>query len=521
VEHPASYASLSPVRFLLRSARVWGDQVATVSSGASRTYAEMRADVERLAGALVARGVQAGDRVATVLPNVAAMLDLHFAVTGIGAVLVPLNTRLTAPEYAQILEHSGTRLAVVDAGVRDVVAQASDGLGEPPQLLVVGDGLDYLGDASPEPVAVTAQPEDALLSINYTSGTTGRPKGVVYSHRGAYLHALGVIAEAGLAPTARYLWTLPMFHCNGWAFTWAVTAMGARHVCLPRVEPDTIWELLHDEGITHLCGAPTVMTMLADAPQARALEDPAQVFLGGAPPSPALLERARGLGLRITHLYGLTETYGPIAVCAWRAEWDGRPAEEQARLRARQGVGTVVSEGLRVVDEAMADVPADGRTEGEVVMRGNNVMLGYYRDPEATADALRGGWLHSGDVGVMHPDGYVELRDRLKDVVISGGENISTIEVEHALQEHPAVGEVAVVGMPHERWGETPVAFVTVRPGAELSADELESFVRDRLAGFKVPREIHLRDELPKTATGKIQKFVLRDEAAGPGSGSS
>jgi fatty-acyl-CoA synthase len=516
VEHAASYAPLSPVRFLLRSAEVWGDQVATVAGGRSRTYAEMLADVQRLAGLLVARGIAAGDRVATVLPNVPAMLDLHFAVTGIGAVLVPMNTRLTAPEYAHILDHSGTRLVVAGAESGETVEQALGEVGGAPPLLTVGDGLGYLppADASAEPVAVTAQPEDAMLSINYTSGTTGRPKGVVYSHRGAYLHALGVIAEARLEATARYLWTLPMFHCNGWAFTWAVTAMGARHVCLPRVEPAAIWELLHEEGITHLCGAPTVMTMLADAPQARPLGRPAQVFLGGAPPSPALLERARGLGLRITHLYGLTETYGPIAVCAWRAEWDDRPAGEQARLRARQGVGTVVSEGLRVVDADLHDVPADGTTEGEVVMRGNNVMLGYYRDPEATAEALRGGWLHSGDVGVMHPDGYVELRDRLKDVVISGGENISTIEVEQALQEHPAVGEVAVVGMPHERWGETPVAFVTVRPGQELSTDELGAFARERLAGFKVPRQIHFRDALPKTATGKIQKFVLREEAA-------
>jgi fatty-acyl-CoA synthase len=450
--------------------------------------------------------VQRGDRVAVALPNVAAMLDCHFAVTGLGAVLVPLNTRLTAPEYRHILEHSGSRLVVVGEIAREVIEEAGA-----PELLVVGEGLDYLDEAA-EPVAIAAQPEHALLSINYTSGTTGRPKGVMYSHRGAYLHALGVIAEARLAPTSRYLWTLPMFHCNGWA----VTAMGARHVCLPKVEPALIWRLLHDEGITHLCGAPTVMSMLADAAEAQPLDRPAEVFLGGAPPSPALLERARGLGLHITHLYGLTETYGPIAVCAWRADWDGRPPEEQARLRARRGVGTVVSEGLRVVDEELRDVPADGETEGEVVMRGNNVMLGYYRDPEATEDALRGGWLHSGDVGVLHPDGYVELRDRLKDVVISGGENISTIEVEQALQEHPAVGEVAVVGMPHEKWGETPVAFVTPRPGEAVEPDALVAFARERLAGFKVPREIHVRDELPKTATGKIQKFVLREEAQRP-----
>jgi fatty-acyl-CoA synthase len=516
VSDSASHASLSPVRFLLRSARVWGDQVATVSGDRSRTYATMLADVERLAGALTARGVQAGDRVATALPNVAAMLDLHFAVTGIGAVLVPMNTRLTAPEYAHILEHSGSRVVVAGDAAHDILARALETLDDPPALMRARDGLDYLGgsDAGAAPVPVAAQAEDALLSINYTSGTTGRPKGVMYSHRGAYLHALGVIAEARLSPTARYLWTLPMFHCNGWAFTWAVTAMGARHVCLPQVEPAAIWGLLRDEGITHLCGAPTVMTMLADAEQARPLERPAEVFLGGAPPSPALLERARGLGLHITHLYGLTETYGPIAVCAWRADWDALPADEQARLRARQGVGTVVSEGLRVVDDHLRDVPADGTSEGEVVMHGNNVMLGYYRDEAATAEALRGGWLHSGDVGVMHPDGYVELRDRLKDVVISGGENISTIEVEQTLQEHPAVGEVAVVGVPDERWGETPVAFVTPRPGQSPSAEELVAFARERLAGFKVPRTIHVRDELPKTATGKIQKFVLREEAA-------
>jgi fatty-acyl-CoA synthase len=505
----ASFAPLSPVRYLLRSADVWGDQPATVSGDRSRSYAEMLEDVQRLAGALAARGVQPGDRVAVALPNVAAMLDLHFAVTGLGAVLVPLNTRLTAPEYRHILEHSGSRLVVVSATTHAVVEEAGA-----TDLLVVGEGLDYLEDAA-GPGAITAQPEDTLLSINYTSGTTGRPKGVMYSHRGAYLHALGVIAEARLEPTSRYLWTLPMFHCNGWAFTWAVTAMGARHVCLPKVEPAPIWRLLHGEGITHLCGAPTVMSMLADAREAKPLDRPAEVFLGGAPPSPALLERARGLGLHITHLYGLTETYGPIAVCAWRAEWDERPAEEQARLRARQGVGTVVSEGLRVVDDQLRDVPADGETEGEVVMRGNNVMVGYYRDPDATQEALRGGWLHSGDVGVMHPDGYVELRDRLKDVIISGGENISTIEVEQALQEHPAVAEVAVVGMPHDKWGETPVAFVTPRPGETVEPDALVAFARERLAGFKVPRDIQVRDELPKTATGKIQKFLLREEAAG------
>jgi fatty-acyl-CoA synthase len=354
-------------------------------------------------------------------------------------------------------------------------------------------------------------PDDelSLLSINYTSGTTGEPKGVMYSHRGAYLTALGVIAEAGLDARSVYLWTLPMFHCNGWAYTWAVTAMGGCHVCMKRFDPEHAWELIRQNRVTHFCGAPTVLTMLAEARNAAPLQaQPIRVFVGGAPPSPTLIERAEAMNMRVTHLYGLTETYGPISVCAWNPDWDARDDKEQARLRARQGVATVVTPPIRVVDDQMRDVPPDGKTLGEVVMRGNNVMIGYYNDPDATERAFAGGWFHSGDLGVMHPDGYIELRDRAKDIIISGGENISTIEVEQALQSHDAVSEVGVVGVPDEKWGEAAKAVVVAR--APVTAQELRDHVRARLAGFKVPRQIEFVEELPKTSTGKIQKFKLR-----------
>lgn len=506
-----SQAPLSPIRYLQRSATVWADQIAVGFEGASTTYKALLERVERLAGGLRTIGVEPGDRVATLLPNVPAMLELHFAVPGCGAVLVPMNTRLSVGEYVYILGHSGARLLVADPGLRETAEAAIARLAEPPRLLVAEDGKEYGALASEsERLPLVAEDEGALLSINYTSGTTGQPKGVMYTHRGAYLHALGVVAEARLDCSSAYLWTLPMFHCNGWAFIWAVTSMGGRHECLRDFDTAAVWRLLREQGITHLCGAPTVLTMLTEAPEAAPLDRPVQVFVGGAPPSPALLERAHELGMRVTHLYGLTETYGPLVVCAWRPAWNDLPASVQARLQARQGVGTVVTEPLRVVDAEMRDVPADGETMGEVVMRGNNVTLGYYRDPEATANACAGGWFHSGDLGVMHPDGYIELRDRLKDIVISGGENISTIEVEQALVAHPNVLEAAVIGVPHERWGEVPKAFVAVRPGSSLSVEELQEFARQRLALFKVPKEIEFLDELPKTATGKIQKFVLR-----------
>jgi acyl-CoA synthetase (AMP-forming)/AMP-acid ligase II len=430
-------------------------------------------------------------------------------------VLVPLNTRLAADDYAYILGHAEPRAIVAHPSRREVLEEALARMeGERPRVVWDDGGYDDLLAASDPGDLRHPADERGLISINYTSGTTGRPKGVMTTHRGAYLHALGVIAEAGLTARSNYVWTLPMFHCNGWAYPWAVTAQGAQHLCLGEVVPAEIWRLLHEEGGTHLCAAPTVVTMLLSAAEAARVPEPVQVFVGGAPPAPTMLERAARLNLHVTHLYGLTESYGPIAVCAWNPDWDGEPGERQARLRARQGVSTVVSEPMRVVDEDMRDVPRDGETLGEVVLRGDNVMTGYYRDADATREAFRGGWFHTGDLGVMHRDGYVELRDRLKDIVISGGENIATIEVEQALVAHPAVSEAAVVGAPDERWGEVPVAFVTVRAGQDLDPEELIAFARERLARFKVPKRIVVVDELPKTGTGKIQKFELRGKVS-------
>src|SRR4051812_22682122 len=500
-----SSSVLTPLRFLERSARVWRDRPAVVDGKKSWTYAEHDERVRRAAAAVRHElEIGEGDRVAVLLPNVHSMLELHYAVPGVGGVLVPLNTRLADKEYDYILEHCGAKVLVADRELDTDLRVVS--LDEYEELIQAAD-----------PVEALERPEDerTMISINYTSGTTGKPKGVMTNHRGAFLHALGVIAEARLTPRSSYLWTLPMFHCNGWAYPWAVTAMGAKHVCLPKVEAKPIWNALTEEGVTHLCAAPTVLTTIVGADEAERLDAPAQVVVGGAPPSPALLEKGAKLNLHITHLYGLTETYGPLAVCAWNPDWYDLDDEEQAKLRARQGVGTVVSERLRVVGEDMEDVPADGETLGEVVMRGDNVMMGYYRDEEATREAFKGGWFHSGDLGVMHPDGYVELRDRLKDVIISGGENIATIEIEQVLMAHPAIAEAAVVGAPDERWGEVPIAFLTTRGATPPDVEELKEFLRARVARFKVPKRMIFLDELPKTGTGKIQKFVLREQAAG------
>ena len=506
---------LTPLAFLERSAAVWAERPAVRDGDRVWTYAAHHERVRRLAGALAGDlGVAPGDRVAALLPNVSALLELHYAVPGVGGVLVPLNTRLAAGDYAYIVEHSGASVVVAATALREPLEDALAQLGAAaPRVVWIGDDYEALiAGAAPRDLEHPGD-ERALLSINYTSGTTGRPKGVMTSHRGAYLHSLGVIAEAGLTPRSAYLWTLPMFHCNGWAYTWAATAMGVTHVCLPAVDPPAIWGALLGEGITHMCAAPTVVTMLLESEHAARCPEPVRLFVGGAPPSPTLLERAAELNIAVTHLYGLTETYGPFAVCAWNPDWDDRPQAEQARLRARQGVSTVVSERLRVVDEQMRDVAPDGATLGEVVMRGNNVMLGYYRDEDASAKAFTGGWFHSGDLAVMHPDGYIELRDRLKDVVISGGENIATIEIEQALTAHPAISEAAVVGRPDEKWGEVPVAFVTTTdPNASLDLADVQEFVRARLARFKVPKAVEVVDELPKTGTGKIQKFVLREK---------
>ena len=506
---------LTPISFLLRSSEVWADRTAVHDGAEEWTYAQHLGRVEQVRSALAREwGIAAGQRVATLLTNRHDMLELHYAVPGAEAVLVPLNTRLSSGDYEYILAHCDASLVVVDESFRSVLDPAVSALGRraPRVAWTGGESNEWEASVASSPPVGLHRPADerSLLSINYTSGTTSRPKGVMTTHRGAYLHSLGVIAEAALDVRSAYLWILPMFHCNGWAYTWAVTAAGARHVCMRQFDPARAWEAMALEHVTHLCAAPTVVVMLLEAPEAAPLDHPVSLFVGGAPPAPSLIERATALNIRVTHLYGLTETYGPIAVCAWNPAWDDLSPAQQARMRSRQGVPTVVSERIRVVDDEMNDVPADGETVGEIVMRGNNVMVGYYRDPDATSTAFRGGWFHTGDVGVMHTDGRIELKDRLKDVIISGGENISSVEVEQVLASHPRVAEVAVVAAPDVKWGEVVCAFVVARAGSELDQDDLIEFARSRLAHFKSPRQVHLVDELPKTGTGKVQKFVLR-----------
>jgi fatty-acyl-CoA synthase len=529
---PPYRSPLTPLSFLYRSLHVYPEKVAVVDGSRRIPYAEFADRVFRLARALQGRGLQPGDRVAVLCRNAQEVLEAHFGVPQAGGVLVPINVRLSAQEVAYILQHSGARFLVAEVGLAELAAAACGSVQPAPLLLWVDlgprhggagaelpegpAGVDYeefLQEGNPDPFPPPVEDEEAVLSINYTSGTTGQPKGVMVTHRGSYLNALGEVIETGLTPESRYLWTLPMFHCNGWNFPYAVTAVGGTHVCVPKVDPGWVFRLVEEEGVTHFCAAPTVLVMLTGAkpdPQYR-FPRPVTVVTAASPPPPSVLEAVEGMGARVVHVYGLTETYGPHTVCAWKREWDARPAPERARLLARQGVGYVHAPELRVVDARMQDVPADGQTLGEVVMRGNNVMRGYYRDPEATARAFEGGWFHSGDLAVVHPDGYIELRDRKKDIIISGGENISSIEVERVLYRHLAVLEAAVVGVPDDRWGEVPKAYVVLRPGQAATEDELVAFCRQHLAHFKCPRRVEFLPELPKTSTGKIQKFVLRE----------
>jgi fatty-acyl-CoA synthase len=501
---------VTPLAFLERSAAAFPERTAVVDGNRRLSWAQLRERVRRLAVALQESGIEKGDRVALLAPNVTELLEAHYGVPASGAVLVAINTRLKGEEVRYILGHSGSRLIVVDPSLAHLVESAPV-----ERVLVTGAGGDYeeflerAREGEPED---RLESEDDTISINYTSGTTGRPKGVMYTYRGTYLNALAEVIHARLDSRSVYLWTLPMFHCNGWCFTWGVTAVGATHVCLPKVEPAEVWRLIEAEGVTHLNGAPTVLVMLISDPAAHPLERPVLVTTAAAPPPAAVLERTAALGFEIHHVYGLTETYGPITICEWNPAWDGLGPETRARLNARQGLNMVTADPVRVVDRKMNDVPADAKTMGEVVMRGNNVMKAYYRDERATAEAFRGGWFHSGDLGVMHPDGYIELRDRAKDIIISGGENISTIEVEGALVRHPDVLEAAVVAIPDEKWGERPKGFVTLRPGATLSEAELIAFSRETLPGFKAPSEIDFC-ALPKTSTGKIKKFELRERA--------
>ena len=521
----ANRVELTPLMFLERAAVAFSERTALVHGQRRSTYRALRLRVHRLATALRAAGIAPGDRVAVLAPNSPVLLESHFGVPLAGAVLVAINTRLSSAEIGYILSHSGARALLVDAELSALVAPV---LAECPALQTVvyvadtaaeprvGD-VDYerfLESGSDEAGPPSLQSEDDPISINYTSGTTGKPKGVVYTHRGAYLNALSVAFELRLGPDSVYLWVLPMFHCNGWCYPWGATAAGATHVTLRKIDPPAVWDLIERERVTHFCAAPTVLISLANDPSARRQERaqgaPVRVATGGAPPSPTTIAQMAALGVEVTHLYGMTETYGPSMVCSWWPEWDALPADEQARKKARQGVPHVGVGGARVVDAELRDVPADGQTMGELVVRGNTVMAGYFQDDAATADAFRGGWLHTGDLGVMHPDGYVELRDRGKDVIISGGENISTIEIEQVIARHPAVLEVAVVGIPDPKWGEVPKAFVTLKPGLETTADQIVDFCRRHLARFKAPRAVEF-GELPKTSTGKIQKFVLRD----------
>jgi len=506
---------LTPVSFLERSASVFPEKTAIVHGDRHYTYRECAERVYRLASHLRESGLQKHDRVAFLCPNTPALLEAHFAVPAAGGILVAINTRLNSQEVDFILTHSGVRFLFVDAELFHVIEPLNlegvqvvriDDTGSPEDPYEA-----FLAAGSPEPVESWLQDEEETISINYTSGTTGNPKGVMYTYRGAFLNALTEVIETGLKSSSVYLWTLPMFHCNGWCFTWAVIAVGGTHVCLRALDPGLIWDLVESERVTHYNGAPTVQIMLVNHPKAHRLNEPVTLTIAGAPPSPTLLGQLQVLNIHPIHVYGLTETYGPYTVCEWHAEWDRLPADEQARLLARQGQANVVSDPVRVVDEMMVDVPRDGQTMGEVVMHGNNVMKGYYRNPEGTAVAFEGGWFHSGDIGVWHPDGYIELRDRAKDVIISGGENISTIEVEQVVAQHPAVLECAVIAIPDEKWGERPKAYVTLKEGKLATEEELIAFCRDRLAHFKCPALVEF-GPLPKTSTGKIQKFVLRDK---------
>ncbi len=511
---------LTPASFLQRSAYVFPDKTAIVYGARRYSYRAFAERVQRFASRLRAGGLRKHDRVAVLCPNTPPLLEASFAVPAAGGILVALNTRLAPSEIGYIVEHSGARVLFVDAALAALVAPLDLAGVEIVRIADTGGSgdpyEDYLAAGSPAPLESWLEDEEEPLSINYTSGTTAQPKGVLFSHRGAYLNALGEVIEAGLGFDSVYLWTLPMFHCNGWCLPWAVSAVAGTHVCLRRVEPDQIWESFDGEGVTHYSGAPTVHLGVVNSPRAHRPARPVTAMVAAAPPAPTLLALMRELNLSPIHVYGLTETYGPITICEWRRDWDARPLGEQARLLARQGQSYVTADLVRVVDADMRDVRQDGETMGEVVMRGNNVMLGYFAQPEATAEAFRGGWFHSGDLGVWHPDGYIELRDRAKDIIISGGENISTIEVEQALCQHPAVLECAVVGISDERWGERPRAFVALKPGYSASEDDLIAFCRERIAHFKCPAAITFGD-LPKTSTGKVQKFVLR-QRVGTGS---
>ena len=527
--NPANYAPLTPISFIERAAEVYPQRIAWIHGDMHATYVAFRARARRLAAALAGRGVGPGDTVAVMLPNTPPMLEAHFGVPMAGAVLNSINYRLEPATIAYILEHGAAKVLLTDTEFAPTIAAALEQVSERPLVIDAvdrqfrGEG-ERLGELTYE--AFLTEGEDSFaplypadewqaIGLNYTSGTTGQPKGVVVHHRGAYLAALGqtLANEMGLHPT--FLWTLPMFHCNGWTFTWAVTLQAGTHVCLRRVEPGPVFAAIAEHRVTHLCGAPIVMNMIANAPEEarRRFDHRVQAMTGGAAPPAAVLQRLADQGIHMIHLYGLTECYGPATVCAWQEGWDALSGDEQARMQARQGVRYPTLEAALVIDPAtMQPVARDGVTIGEIMLRSNTVMKGYLRNPAATAEAFAGDWYHTGDLAVMHEDGYCEVKDRAKDIIISGGENISSIEVESVLYRHPAVLEAAVVARPDAKWGEAPCAFVTLKPGAAASEQDLIAHCRTLLAGFKCPKTV-IFTELPKTSTGKIQKHLLRDQA--------
>jgi 3-(methylthio)propionyl---CoA ligase len=527
----ANYAALSPVTFLARAAEIYPQRVAIVHGAARINYAGFHERARRLASALAKRGVKRGDVVSVMLPNVPAMLDAHYGVPMLGAVLNTINTRLDADTVAYILGHGEAKVFITDRVYAGVVGPALRKLKKRPFVIDVDDPLytgpgERLGAVEYETFIAGGDPafkwspppsESDPIALNYTSGTTGLPKGVVYHHRGTFLESLGNIVAWAMPAHPVYLWTLPLFHCNGWCYPWSVTAMAGTHVCLRAVDPAQIFPMIVEHGVTHMCGAPTVLTMLIGAPeeQRRRFAQPVHIMTGGSPPPAKVIKGMEELGFKVLHIYGMTELQGPSTFCAVQDDWQGLPVEERANRMAQQGVRYQVVEGHIVGDpRSCKPVKQDGQTMGEILIQGNTVMLGYLKDPNATAEAFRGGWMHTGDLAVWHPSNYIEIKDRKKDIIISGGENISSVEVEIALYKHPATALAAVVARPDEKWGETPCAFVQLKAGASATEEEYLKWCRENLARFKVPRKV-VFGNLPTTATGKIQKYVLRERAKG------